>query len=71
MNSTPIFTPDDGEWLCAECNTPLIQQSTQAFYLDSAFSASLPTCPKCALTLVPKSLAEGKMLEVERLLEDK
>ncbi|MDR3357971.1 MAG: 4Fe-4S dicluster domain-containing protein [Desulfovibrio sp.] len=27
--------------------------------------------PKCGLTMTPKSLAEGKMLEVEALLEDK
>ena len=32
---------------------------------------ALPRCPKCGLTQVPKSLAEGKMLEVEALLEDK
>ncbi len=43
----------------------------QAFYLDSAFSVSLPACPQCSLVLVPKSLSEGKMLEVERMLEDK
>ncbi len=71
MDKLPIYTPDEGQWICAECNCPLKQQSVQAFYLESAFSASLPACPKCGLTLVPKSLAQGKMLEVERLLEDK
>ena len=37
----------------------------------SAFDVMLPRCPQCGLTMVPKSLAEGKMLEVEALLEDK
>ena len=35
------------------------------------FDVFLPRCPQCGLTMVPKSLAEGKMLEVETLLEDK
>ena len=43
----------------------------QVFYLNSAFDVMLPRCPQCGLTMVPKSLAEGKMLEVEALLEDK
>ena len=28
-------------------------------------------CPQCGFILVPESLAVGKMLEVEQLLEDK
>ncbi len=71
MDNVPIFTPDQGQWFCDKCNCLLEQQNIQAFYLGSAFAASLPACPKCSLTLVPKSLAQGKMLEVERVLEDK
>ncbi len=71
MSDMPVYTPDEGEWICAQCNCPLEQQSMQAFYLGSAFSVSLPACPQCSLVLVPKSLTEGKMLEVERMLEDK
>lgn len=43
----------------------------QVGYLGSAFDVSLPRCPSCGLTMIPKSLAEGKMAEVEALLEDK
>ncbi len=71
MSNIPTYTPDAGQWLCDQCRCPLEQREMQAFYLGSAFSVSLPTCPQCALTLVPKSLSEGKMLEVERMLEDK
>ncbi len=71
MNNVPTYTPDQGQWFCDKCKCPLEQQNIQAFYLGSAFAASLPMCPQCKLTLVPKTLAEGKMLEVERMLEDK
>lgn len=31
----------------------------------------LPRCPKCGLVLITEELARGKMLEVEKALEDK
>ncbi len=71
MSIGPNYSPDAGEWLCESCNCPLEQQKVQVLYLGSAFDVSLPVCPQCKITLVPKSLAEGKMLEVESLLEDK
>ena len=40
-------------------------------YAPDPFDVSLPRCPSCGLTMIPKSLAEGKMAEVEALLEDK
>ena len=43
----------------------------QAAYLQGAFDVTLPRCPKCGMTLVPGELADGKMAEVEGLLEDK
>ena len=52
-------------------NAPLEQVKVQVGYLGSAFDVSLPRCPSCGLTMIPKSLAEGKMAEVEALLEDK
>ncbi len=67
----PSYPPDAGTWLCQRCQCPLEQKKMQVFYLDNAFEVSLPACPQCGLTLTPKSLAQGKMLEVERLLEDK
>ena len=67
----PVYRPDEGEWLCAVCNEALVLRKLQVTYLGSAFDVSLPACPRCGLTLTPKSLAEGKMLEVEALLEDK
>lgn len=71
MPIDPEFTPDHGQWLCAVCNVPLEQIKVQAFYMNSAFDVILPRCPKCGLTMIPESLARGKMAEVEALLEDK
>lgn len=71
MSMGPNYAPDEGHWVCARCACPLEQVKMQASYLNSAFEVFLPCCPQCGLTLVPKSLAEGKMAEVEALLEDK
>ncbi len=71
MSMDPSYTPDAGNWICANCGGKLIQEKIQAHYLNSAFDVLLPRCPQCNMTLIPKSLAEGKMLEVESLLEDK
>ena len=71
MSIGPNYSPDAGTWVCGCCSVPLVQQKMQVFYLESAFDVSLPACPQCGLVLVPKSLAEGKMQEVQALLEDK
>lgn len=71
MALNPTYTPDEGEWICARCGGPLEQKTLAVKYLGSSFDVSLPTCPRCDLTLVPRSLAQGKMAEVEALLEDK
>lgn len=65
------FAPDRGKWICGRCKVPLEQIKVQALYLQSAFDVKLPRCPKCGMTLIPESLAEGKMQEVEALVEDK
>jgi len=71
MSFKPVFTPDQGDWVCGRCQCPLEQKTLAVTYLGSSFDVSLPVCPQCGLTLVPQSLALGKMAEVESLLEDK
>ncbi|MEG2171867.1 MAG: DNA-binding protein [Desulfovibrionaceae bacterium] len=71
MSMGPNYAPDGGQWICRSCGCPLEQSKVQACYLNSAFDVFLPRCPQCGMTMVPRSLAEGKMLEVESLLEDK
>jgi hypothetical protein len=40
-------------------------------YLDNGFPVELPVCPTCDFVYVPEALALGKVLSVEKALEDK
>ena len=48
-------------------------KNTQAIfdYMQRSFSEELLRCPKCGQVLITSSLADGKMHEVEEMLEDK
>jgi hypothetical protein len=62
---------DQQGWLCANCNVPLETGKVDVAYLDNAFPVDLLKCPNCSLVLIPEDLALGKMVEVEKQLEDK
>jgi NAD-dependent SIR2 family protein deacetylase len=57
--------------ICQKCNVPLEPGPVTVQYMENAFPVELPRCPKCGLVFVPETLAIGKMLEVEKALEDK
>ena len=57
--------------ICQKCNVPLELGPVTVQYMENAFPVELPRCPKCGLVFVPETLAIGKMLEVEKALEDK
>jgi len=59
------------EYRCASCGCSLELRKTDITYLGSVFSVDLPVCPSCGMAFVPEELATGKMLEVEKILEDK
>ncbi len=58
-------------WFCQACGTPLQSLPVEVTYMGSSFQVELPRCLSCGFTFIPPDLAEGKMLEVERILEDK
>ncbi len=58
-------------WRCQTCDEELRPGPVDITYMSSSFKVDLPTCPKCGLVFIPPGLALGKMLEVEKLLEDK
>lgn len=58
-------------WVCQTCNAPLELLPVDITYMGSSFQVDLPRCPQCGYTFIPPDLAEGKMLEVEKILEDK
>ena len=56
---------------CALCDRDLETRSVTVGYLGSAFQVDLLQCPVCGQVFVPEDLALGKMVEVEKQLEDK
>jgi hypothetical protein len=59
------------DWMCANCNVPLETAKVDVGYLGNAFPVELLQCPNCGLVLISEDLALGKMVEVEKQLEDK
>lgn len=65
------YNEADAAWVCAECGERLSPGTVVIAYLGSEFTAELMRCEQCGFVLIPEDLALGKMLEVEKLLEDK
>jgi uncharacterized protein with PIN domain len=59
------------EWKCARCNLVLTPKKTVFKYLARSFTHEVLCCPSCGRVFIPQALAEGRMAEVERMLEDK
>ena len=58
-------------WVCSKCNKNLELHKVKMRYLDANFEVELMRCPDCNMVLIEEDLALGKMLEVEKGLEDK
>ncbi len=65
------FLPEDMNWICQPCGVPLEPGMVELHYVGNVFRVELPVCPKCRQVMIGEELALGKMLEVEKLLEDK
>jgi predicted RNA-binding Zn-ribbon protein involved in translation (DUF1610 family) len=66
-----INKDEETPWLCSKCGTKLITKLVKVKYLSGNFEVELKQCPKCNMVLITEDLAVGKMLEVEKGLEDK
>lgn len=71
MSTIRVLEDDYSAWRCQHCDKPLVPTPVTLEYLESRFVVELPACPLCGFVLIPEHLARGKMLDVERLLEDK
>lgn len=60
-----------GKLECTKCNIPLVKGKAKFMYLDNGFPVEMPVCPCCGFVFVPEELALGKVLAVEKALEDK
>ena len=58
-------------WICDKCREKLVLSKVDLSYLSGKFKVDLLTCPVCRDVYVGEELALGKMLEVEKTLEDK
>ena len=61
----------EGKLTCRKCGVPLVKANAVFGYLDNAFPVEQPVCPKCGFVYVPEEHATGKVLSVEKVLEDK
>lgn len=71
MSEIKAHAERDAQWFCHACDQPLAPGPVVITYLGSEFTVELLRCPGCGMVFVSEELALGKMLEVERLLEDK
>ncbi|NLC73430.1 MAG: hypothetical protein GX684_06640 [Ruminococcaceae bacterium] len=62
--------PED-KLYCSKCNELMVKADCAFAYLDNEFPVEMPVCPVCGLVYVPEDLAIGKVLSVEKVLEDK
>ncbi len=59
------------QWRCSTCDLPLEPGQIMVSYLGNSYPVNLMRCPNCGMVLVPEDLALGRMVEVEKALEDK
>jgi RNase P subunit RPR2 len=61
----------DIPWICDKCKKHLLISKVKMRYLSGNFEVELMKCPECGAVYIGEDLATGKMLEVEKSLEDK
>ena len=59
------------EWMCSKCGVELVLKSTMFSYMGMTFAHEVLRCPVCGMVFIQKELADGKMAEVEQLMEEK
>ncbi len=65
------MSTEERTWKCGKCDRELVLKKTVLTYLGHTVAHEVPTCPKCGKVYICEDLAEGKMSEVEQVLEDK
>ena len=58
-------------WNCAKCGAALVPKNKIFSYMGMTFSHEVPRCPVCGMVFISKELADGRMSQVEQLMEDK
>jgi hypothetical protein len=57
--------------ICDKCKVELTETEANFSYLNHSFRHKVMRCPQCGQVCLDEELIEGRMSEVERLMEDK
>ena len=57
--------------ICDKCQVEMEDIEAQFTYLKKSFRHKVKRCPVCGQVYISEDLVDGRMSEVEKLLEDK
>ncbi len=57
--------------ICDKCKVEMAEFEVEFSYLNRSFRHKVPRCPQCGQVYIPEKLANGRMSEVEKNLEEK
>ena len=57
--------------LCSRCSCKLENIEIHVTYLERHFTHKVPRCPQCGQIYISEELAEGRMAQLEKSLEEK
>lgn len=57
--------------ICDKCKVEMEDQEVQFSYLNRSFRHKVQRCPQCGQVCIPEELVNGRMSQVEALLEEK
>jgi hypothetical protein len=57
--------------ICDKCKVGMVELEVEFSYLNRSFHHKVPRCPECGQVYIPEKLANGRMSEVEKNLEEK
>lgn len=66
-----VDNEQDSSWICDKCKKEMVLSKVKVRYLGGNFEVELKKCIECNAVFIGEELALGKMLEVEKGLEDK
>lgn len=57
--------------ICDKCKVEMTEHEAEFTYLNRSFRHKVPRCPQCGQVYIPEKLANGRMDEVEKMMEEK
>jgi len=57
--------------ICVRCGQEMLPSEISLEYLGHKMTHSFPKCPVCGAVYIPEETVNGKIREVETVLEDK